>query len=81
MMFSCFRTTKGLALLAVAVVVGGYFVIWHQQHVAAALPFLVILACPLMHLFMHGGHGGHGNHQHKTGAEQSKPRTGDDRYY
>jgi hypothetical protein len=23
------------------------------------LPFLVLLACPLMHFFMHGGHGGH----------------------
>ena len=60
MMFSCFRTAKGIALVTVAVVVGGYFVIWHQQHVAAALPFLVFLACPLLHLFMHGGHGGHG---------------------
>jgi hypothetical protein len=36
MMFSCFRTAKGMALLTAAVVVGGYFVIWHQQHVAAA---------------------------------------------
>jgi hypothetical protein len=25
------------------------------------LPFLLLLACPLMHLFMHHGHGGHGN--------------------
>jgi hypothetical protein len=79
MMFSCFRTTKGMALIAVAVVVGGYFVIWHQQHVFAVLPFLVILACPLMHLFMHGGHGGHGSHPHKTGVDQSEPRRGDER--
>jgi 1,4-dihydroxy-2-naphthoate octaprenyltransferase len=79
MMFSCFRTAKGIALVAVAVVVGGYFVIWHQQHVAAALPFLVFLACPLLHLFMHGGHGGHGSHQHKTGTDQSEPRRGDER--
>jgi hypothetical protein len=21
--------------------------------------FLLVLACPLLHLFMHGGHGGH----------------------
>jgi hypothetical protein len=67
-----------MVLLVIAVVVGGYFAIWHQQHVAAALPFLVILACPLMHLFMHGGHGGHGSHQRKTDAEQSKLRTGDE---
>ncbi len=62
-MFGCFKTAKGMAILALAVVVGGYFVIWHQQHVFAVLPFLVILACPLMHLFMHGGHSTH-DHRH-----------------
>ena len=78
-MFSCFRNAKGMALLAIAVAVGGYFVIWHQQHVAAVLPFLVILACPLMHLFMHGGHGGHGSHQDKTVVDQSELRRRDER--
>jgi hypothetical protein len=29
--------------------------------VLGVLPFLIFLACPLMHLFMHHGHGGHGN--------------------
>lgn len=27
-----------------------------------ALPFLLLLACPLMHIFMHHGDGGHGQH-------------------
>jgi hypothetical protein len=27
------------------------------------LPWLLLAACPLMHLFMHGGHGGHGDHR------------------
>lgn len=35
----------------------------HRAHALGALPFLLLLACPLMHLFMHGGHdkdkGGH----------------------
>lgn len=69
MMFNCFKTTRGLVLLAVAILIGGYLVIWHQQHVFAALPLLVILACLLMHLFMHGGHGGHG-HRHSDGNNQ-----------
>jgi len=34
----------------------------HRAHFFGALPFLLLLACPLMHLFMHHGHGGHGNH-------------------
>lgn len=47
-----------LGFLAIA----GYFLITeHQAHVIPYLPFLLLLACPLMHLFMHGGHG-HGGH-------------------
>ncbi|MBN0091486.1 DUF2933 domain-containing protein, partial [Pseudomonas aeruginosa] len=45
-------------------------------HVAGYLPFLLLAACPLMHLFMHRGHG-HGGHDHaarqgKEGAAASK---------
>lgn len=32
----------------------------HRVHLLAWLPWIVLAACPLMHLFMHGGHGGHG---------------------
>jgi hypothetical protein len=35
----------------------------HWVHLAGILPWFLILLCPLMHLFMHGGHGGH-NHDH-----------------
>ena len=51
-----FRSYRGWLVLALAIAVGGYLAIWHGAHLAAALPFLVILAaCPLMHMFMHGG--------------------------
>ncbi|MFN0217388.1 MAG: DUF2933 domain-containing protein [Hyphomicrobium sp.] len=33
----------------------------HRAHVLGAWPFLLLLACPLMHIFMHRGHGGHGS--------------------
>ena len=59
MMFSCFKSYRGKAVLGLAVLLGGYFVIWHSAHVAAVLPFLVLAACPLMHIFMHKGHGHH----------------------
>lgn len=40
--------------------VAGYFLIMeHKAHLAGVLgvlPFLLLLACPLMHLFMHHGH-------------------------
>jgi len=45
-------------------VVAGYFLVMeHQAHLKGLLnylPYLLLLACPLMHLFMHHGHGGHG---------------------
>lgn len=48
------------------VLVAGYFLITeHRAHLFGALPFLLLAACPLMHLFHHHGHGGshhHGNH-------------------
>ncbi len=62
-MFACFKSPRGWLLVAAAAALGLYLVIWHSVHLAAALPFLVILACPLLHVFMHGGH----RHDHGGG--------------
>lgn len=37
------------------------FYLWteHRAHLYGTLPYLIVLLCPLMHLFM--GHGGHGH--------------------
>ena len=54
-----FSTTTILTLLAgTAVIV--YLVAAHPQHVLGVLPVLVLLACPLMHLLVHGGRHHHG---------------------
>ena len=36
------------------------FFLWeeHKAHLLGALPWVLVLLCPLMHFF-HGGHGGH----------------------
>jgi hypothetical protein len=40
--------------------IAAFFIISeHWVHLAGILPWFLILSCPLMHLFMHGGHGGH----------------------
>lgn len=61
--------------------VGGFFLITeHWAHLFGYLPFLLLLACPLMHLFHHGGHGGHGSHgsdQEKAASEQQKDQPKD----
>jgi hypothetical protein len=55
--------TVGLcAFLAVA----AYF-LWteHRAHVIAVMPWLLLLACPVIHLFMHRRHGRHEGHEHR----------------
>ncbi len=66
---SWLRNRSNLALLAF-LGVGGYF-LWteHQAHVIEALPWVLILGCLLMHLFMHGGHG-HGDDNGDQGGKQ-----------
>jgi len=51
----------GFALIA------AYFLITeHRAHLSGWLSsygiWLLLLACPVLHMFMHGGHGGHGGH-------------------
>jgi hypothetical protein len=40
----------------------GWLFFRHNEHLLQLLPFLVILACPLMHVFGHGGGHGRGGH-------------------
>jgi hypothetical protein len=48
--------------------IGGYFLVTeHWAHVVPFLPWLFLLACPLMHVFMHGGHSGHGGGRKDAG--------------
>ncbi|MDQ2687960.1 MAG: DUF2933 domain-containing protein [Armatimonadota bacterium] len=46
--------------LSVFLAIAAFFLLTkHWEHVWPLLPFLFLLACPLMHLFHHHGHGGH----------------------
>ncbi|ERS91675.1 DUF2933 domain-containing protein [Halomonas sp. PBN3] len=59
------RPSKGRFWLVVGIALAAIvFLLWeeHRVHLLGALPWLILLACPLMHVFMHGGHGGHGSH-------------------
>lgn len=40
-----------------AALAASYVLIAHRVHALEWLPFALLLACPLMHIFMHGGHG------------------------
>ncbi|NMJ39905.1 DUF2933 domain-containing protein [Roseomonas sp. JC162] len=53
---SWWRTATGATAIGIALL--GIFHVLREDfgHVLGALPYLVLLACPLMHLLMHRGH-------------------------
>ena len=53
-------------LVAAAVI---YLLSEHANHVKDFLPFALVLACPLMHLFMHHGHDHGEHHDERTPAD------------
>jgi len=57
-----------IVLLAFLAIAGALLWTEHRAHVLGVLVYLPLLACPLMHFFMHGGHGDHGGH----GADHPK---------
>ncbi|HEY7609992.1 MAG TPA: DUF2933 domain-containing protein [Alphaproteobacteria bacterium] len=69
---SFWRTPLGWAFLGFAAIAAFFLVTEHTAHVFGVLPWLLILACPLMHIFMHRGHG-HGGHDH-GGAKNAGER-------
>jgi hypothetical protein len=54
-----FGSRSGLAVTLVVAALGVYLLATHTGHALAALPYLLLLACPLMHLFGHRHHSGH----------------------
>ena len=72
------RSRYALGLLVFGAIAAYFLLSEHRAHFFGALPFLLLLACPLMHMFMHRGHGGHagGHGDHfdgKRGASSSEP--------
>ena len=54
------RSRTGLVFLAFLAIAGFFIVTEHTAHFFGVLPYLLLLLCPLLHLFMHRGHGEHG---------------------
>ncbi|HWT79754.1 MAG TPA: DUF2933 domain-containing protein [Candidatus Methylomirabilis sp.] len=58
-------------LLAFLAIAAFFLITEHRAHLYGILPYLLLLACPLLHLFMHGGHGGHGDGDRSAGSKDS----------
>ncbi|SDY26344.1 DUF2933 domain-containing protein [Pseudomonas sp. NFACC08-1] len=55
------RGKTGIVLIMLLAIGLFYLAREHFSHIAANWPYLILLICPLMHIFGHG-HGGHGRH-------------------
>ena len=64
------------ALLGFLAVAAFFLFAEHSAHVFGILPFLLLAACPLLHLFLHKGHsgqdGGDGPHDHASQSSKAQ---------
>ena len=67
---SFWRSPTGIVTLGFLGVAGYFLLTEHTAHVFGALPWLLIAACPLMHLFMHHGHGHSGGSNRESEDKQ-----------
>ena len=67
------RSPAGFALVSFLAIAAFYLVKEHTAHVFGFLPYTLLLLCPLLHLFMHGGHGGH---RDKAGSQEPAGHSG-----
>lgn len=63
------RALKSAAVMVA--LIGAFFLLReHWWHVGGYWPYLLLLACPLLHVFH--GHGGHGHHHgQNSGSDRS----------
>ena len=73
------QSRTNIILCAFLAIAAFFLITEHTAHFFGLLPYALLLLCPLLHLFMHGGHGGHGNqgdHSQHT-AEKPQPWQGE----
>ncbi|WP_175939167.1 DUF2933 domain-containing protein [Caballeronia sp. BCC1704] len=68
------KSRGAIALLGFGAIAAFFMFSEHRAHFLGVLPYLLFLACPLMHLFMHHGHG----HQNGGGTRPADVQGGQD---
>ena len=68
-----FLSRGNIVLLGFLLVAAFFLLTEHRAHLFGLLPWLLILLCPLMHLFMHGGHDHDEDAGRPTGGRASDP--------
>ena len=69
-------TRSTWALIGFLAIAAYFLLSEHRAHFIQYLPFVLLAACPLMHLFHgHGGHGEHRDREPEGRAGQRRPRS------
>lgn len=79
------QKSKRILLWCILGIIAFFLITEHWAHLFGILPYLLLLACPLMHVYMHHGHGGHTGHEgHEDHIDHMAPPNdrskGDNRY-
>lgn len=71
------KARSNIALIVFMIIAAAFLVGEHRARLVGWIPYwpyFLLLACPLMHLFMHGGHG-HGGHGSGEKPDQTTGET------
>jgi hypothetical protein len=69
---SALKSRVNWVLLGFLAIAAFFLFTEHRAHLLGVLPLLLLAACPLLHLFLHGGHGG--GHEEYAKDEPRHPR-------
>tara|TARA_R110001599_G_C12277316_1_gene663099 strand:- start:22758 stop:23081 length:324 start_codon:yes stop_codon:yes gene_type:complete len=80
---SFWTTSQGVASIFLIGAVSYFLLMEHRAHLFYFLPFMILLLCPVMHIFMHKGHGhgGHKGNESEEGAIRQHPNLGEKEAY
>ena len=68
------RTVSRFVFFGFVAIAAFFLITEHRAHLFGWLPFLLLAACPLMHVFHHRGHGGdHGDRDEQRSPPGSEP--------
>ncbi|MDY7791887.1 DUF2933 domain-containing protein [Burkholderia ubonensis] len=73
------KSRSAVALLAFGAIALFLLLSEHRARLLGVLPYLLLLSCPLMHLFMHHGHG-HGHRESETRANHDDSGNGHEQH-
>jgi hypothetical protein len=72
--FMFWLNARGFLLTIALAVAGGYLLIAHRAHIGIILSYAVLLACPIIHFFMHRHGHGQGGKRHLPPAYETASR-------